>query len=464
MVRAAEQPAVALTAALDPAPVSPAATAPVLLATRGDGLDVTRLSALLGAELGRGVVLEHEPRQGSVQGVVTVTYRRAAGELAVTWERDGQTLTRVVAAPADGLIEGDAAMLAGNLAREQVDELLPAAPAPAVMPSPVEPAPEAVPPEHWLATVGVFYPLATHYGHAEITSSFDVNLLYSRVGSIDGGQIGGVNVVARDAGPPASMRGLQVGILANVVAGDTRGVQAAGLFNQVSGDTEGAQLSFGANFVRGSVEGLQGALLFNRAGSMDGLQLSAVNVAGDVDGVQIGLVNVAHRVRGASIGLLNIADDIDGLPLAPFSVTRTGGVHPLAWSGSSGLANMGVKLATRHTYTLFFGSYHRTHDLELVGGGFALGGSVDLGAGFRSDIDVCGTYLVAPALSYDPSRESGYHEQLVQPRLRLMLGYRLASHFGLFAGVAALGQVHAELGWDRVSASVGPEFFGGIEL
>ena len=86
--------------------------------------------------------------------------------------------------------------------------------------------------------------------------------------------------------------------------------------------------------------------------------------------------------------------------------------------------------------------------------------------GFRTviDIDLCGTYLVAPALSQDPSRDGGYHEQLVQPRLRLMLGYRLASHFGLFAGVAALGQIRAELGWDRVTASVGPEIFGGIEL
>jgi hypothetical protein len=465
----AEQPeAVAPAAALATAPAGEAVAAPVLLATRGDALEVARLSALLGVELGRRVVLERE-REGvqGLKGVVTVTYRRAAGELAVTWEHDGQTLTRVVAAPVEGAIEGDAAMLAGNLAREQVDELLPGAPAPppaAAEPPPAEPQPMAAPPEHWFATVGVFYPLSTHYGHPEVTSGFDLNLLYSRVGSIDGGQLGGVNVVGRDAGAPASMRGLQVGVLANVVAGDTRGVQAAGLLNQVSGDTEGAQLSFGANLAQGSVEGLQGALLFNRAGSMDGLQLSAVNVAGDVNGVQIGLVNIAHRVRGASIGLVNIADDIDGLPLAPFSVTRTGGVHPLAWSGSSGLGNVGVKLATRHTYTLFFGSYHRAYGLELVGGGFALGGSVELGAGFRSDIDLCGTYLVAPALSQDPSRERGYHEQLVQPRLRLMLGYRLASHLGVFAGAAALGQVRAELGWDRVTASVGPEIFAGLEL
>jgi hypothetical protein len=194
------------------------------------------------------------------------------------------------------------------------------------------------------------------------------------------------------------------------------------------------------------------------------MQLAAVNVAGDVDGVQLGLINVAHRVRGAAIGLVNIADDIDGLPLAPFSVTRTGGVHASAWSGTSGLGNVGVKLATRHTYTLFFGSYHRDFDLEFVGGGFALGGSVELGAGFRSSLDVCGTYLVAPDKTFDLELNRGYHQQLVQPRLRLMVDYRLARHFGAFVGVAAMGQIRSELGWDKLSGSVGPEIFGGVEL
>ncbi|HTV20739.1 MAG TPA: hypothetical protein VMG12_18775, partial [Polyangiaceae bacterium] len=318
-------------------------------------------------------------------------------------------------------------------------------------------------PERRPATVGVFYPLATHHGHPEVTSSFDLNLFYSRVGSIDGGQIGGVNVVGRDDGSAGSMRGVQLGMLANLVAGEAHGVQVATLFNQTQGN-EGLQLAGGANFSIGLVQGLQGATLFNRAGSLKGVQLSLVNVAGDVDGLQIGLVNVARRVRGASIGIVNVADDIEGLPLAPFSVTRTGGVHATSWSGSSGYGNVGIKLATRHTYTLFFGSYHRQFDLDLFGGGVAIGGSVGIGAGFRSDFDLACSYLVAPQLSFDPSRETGYHEQLLQPRLRWMLAFRAAEHFGLFAGVAALGNIRAELGWDRVTATIGPEVFGGIEL
>jgi hypothetical protein len=448
------------------APASEPRDAPVLLVVHGDSLDRPRLEGLLEAELGREVVLG-AASAGEPFGVLTIAHRPAAKELAVTWERGGQTLTRLVAAPAEaGAAETDAVLLAGNLAREQVATLLPAAPETL---APERPAPasarDAAPPERWVATFGLFYPLSTHYGHADVTSSFDLNLLYSRVGSIDGGQLGGVNVVGRDDGAaPGSMRGLQFGFLANLVAGEARGVQLAGLFNQTSADVEGVQLAGGANFSLGRVQGLQGAFAFNRAAGVKGLQLALVNVGGDVDGLQIGLVNVARRVRGASVGIVNVADDIEGLPLAPFSVTRTGGVHPTTWSGSGGYANLGIKLATRHTYTLFFGSYHRKYGLDLYGGGVAVGGSVGLGAGFRSDFDLSGTYLVAPELSFDASREAGYHEQLLQPRLRWLVAFRLAEHFGVFAGVSALGNIRSELGWERVTATIGPEVFGGIEL
>jgi hypothetical protein len=448
----------------------------VVLALRGDALDAERLRALLETELSREVVLEHAPRPHQTAGVLTFAYRREAAELAVTWDSGGQTVTRVVAAPAErAMLESDAALLAGNLTRRQIEDLLPApsevattasvpeTPAVSAARPPPPPEHDAPPPEHRLVTVGLFYPLATHYGSPEVTSSLDLNLLHGRVGGIDGAQIGGVNVIGRSTGP-ASLKGLQIGLAANVVDGTGTGVQLASALNHVTGDVLGAQLALGANIAQGAVRGMQGSSLFNRAGELKGLQLAAVNVAGDVDGVQLGLINVARRVRGTAIGLVNIADDIDGLPLAPFSVTRTGGVHASAWSGSSGLGNVGLKLATRRTYTLFFGSYHRDFDLELVGGGFALGGTVQLGAGFRTSLDVCGTYLVAPAKTLNLELDRSYHEQLVQPRLRLMLDYRLARHFGAFVGVAALGQLRSELGWERVTGSVGPEIFGGVEL
>ncbi len=455
----------------------------VVLALRGDALDTERLQALLESELGREVVLEpaaSEVAREQIFGVVTFAYRREAGELAVAWDSGGQTVTRVVAAPSDpALLESDGAMLAANLARREVDDLLsaraaPMAPVPTTAPAMVAPvAAAAIAPaiadqlaEHRHATAGFFYPLATHYGHPEVTTSLDVNLVYGRVGAIDGGQLGGVNVVRREAGPPASMAGLQVGWIANIVDGSVRGLQFAPLFNQVSEDTRGAQLAFGANLAGGPIEGLQSAFFFNSAGKMSGLQLSLVNVAGDVDGLQIGLVNIADRVRGVSVGAINVADDVEGVPLAPFSVTRTGGVHPNVWAGSSGFGNVGVKFATRHTYTMLFGSYHHAFALDFVGGGFALGGSIELGGQFRFDIDLSATYLVSPTLSpdTDPGDPTGFNEQLLQPRLRWLLGYRVARHFGLFAGVSATGEVRSREGWDELDGRVGPEIVGGVEL
>ncbi len=448
---------------------------PIVLALRGDELDASALRALLSEELARPVLLEQEPATGAIGGSITISYRRAARELTVTWDSGESTLTRVVTAPEEPeRVLRESTLLAGNLARQQIDDLLPRAPAPPAPPAP-EPAPAIAPPvlppepEVRPITAGIFYPLATHYGHAEVTSNLDLNLLYGRVGSVDGAQLGGVNVVHRANGPVPSMAGLQVGYLGNIVRGSVHGIQLGGLFDYAERDAEGVQLASLGNVTSGTLRGVQGAAAFNRAGALVGVQLALVNVAGDVDGVQLGLLNIARNVRGVSVGLLNIADDIDGLPLAPFSVTKSGGVHPVVWSGSSGLGNAGIKFSTRRTYTLLFGSYHRAFEREFVGGGFGVGGSIELGAGFRADVDAIGTYLVAPSLSRtivlaDPSTIDEYHEQLVQPRLRLSAAYRAAPHFGAFVGVAARGQIRSELGWEQVTVTLGPEIFGGLEL
>src|SRR5262245_25102910 len=74
---------------------SSAGVAPVMLALRGDPLDVERVRALLAEELKRSVVLEHEAPAREVQGVVTVSYRKSSAELAVSWDAGGRTLTRL---------------------------------------------------------------------------------------------------------------------------------------------------------------------------------------------------------------------------------------------------------------------------------------------------------------------------------------------------------------------------------
>lgn len=275
-----------------------------------------------------------------------------------------------------------------------------------------------------------------------------------------------MNVVAPEGGKGVgSVKGLELGGIANLVFRDVQGLQVGGILNAVGGGLSGVEVALVANSVEGQLRGLQTAAAFNRAGGkLEGVQIGLLNAAGDVDGLQVGLVNLAHRVRGVTVGLVNVADDVDGLPLALISVTKSGGVHPAFWSGTSGLANAGVKFATRHTYTLFFGAYHHDFDRDFAGGGLAIGGRVDLEGGFHADVDVSGTYLVAPKQSIHATADESFHEQLVQPRVRLCLGYGVARHFSPFVGAAAVGQIRGELGWDRVTAAVGAELFGGVEL
>lgn len=446
----------------------------VVLALYGDELPRDALRDGMSAELAREVVLQTDRGNRPVAGVISINYRRATDELVVTWDSKGRTLSRVIAASRNvAEVMQDSLLLAGNLAREQADELAPETvprpvevpPAVSLPPPPSPPAPPAGPQyPRVFASASFFFPLATHASQPEVTSSFDFNVLYSRVGAVEGAGLGLVNVVTRERPDAARMNGLQIGGIANLVTGNVTGIQVASSLNLASGETRGVQLAAGANIASGPLEGLQTSFVFNRAGDVRGGQISLVNLAGNVHGAQIGLVNIARHVRGVSIGLVNVADEIEGIPLAPISVTRSGGMHPVLWGGTSGLGNAGIKFATRQTYTLFFGSYHQAFDEKFVGGGLAVGGRIHLGARFHADLDAAGTYLIAPGLSEDAETREQYHEQLVQPRLRLLLGFRAAKHFGIFVGGAALGQIRAELDWDRVSASIGPEIQGGIEL
>ena len=397
-------------------------------------------------------------------------------ELVVSWDSpQGRTLTRMVTAreTPDEAVE-DAVLLAGNLARNEADDIAPkpgpprtpalslAAPVPARNPF----ATMAQRERRLVASASFFFPLATDLDRRDATSALDVNLIYGRIGGIDGAQLGLINVVTPERGRgTGSVTGLEIAALANFVGKDVEGLQIAGGVNVTRGGLDGIELAAIGNSAAERVRGAQVSLGFNRSGGkLEGAQLGLVNTADDIDGVQIGLVNVARRVRGVTVGFVNIADDIDGVPIAPFSVTKSGGLHAVAWSGSSGFASVGVKFATRRTYTLLFGAYHRDFDRDFTGGGLAVGGRVFLGAEFHADIDVSGTYLVAPKASTDVATDSTYHEQLVQPRVRLTLGYRVAQHFGVFVGGAGVGQLRSELGWDRVTASIGPEVFGGVEL
>jgi hypothetical protein len=425
-------------------------------------------------ELGVPALTGNSKESFASRGVLTVTYRARTKELAITYSDAARgTVTRVVPAPERALdVPGFAALVAGNLIRDQAADLLnPAAAAPlppvtpiVTPPAPAKPpiaAPAATPqPVEWLGNASFFFPLATNVNQPELYTHFDFNLLYGHIGRLSGLEVGTLSTVGGDA------QGLQASLLANLVGGRVCAGQFSFVFNR-GHSVEGAQVAF-VNRADNALQGLQlGA--FNFTGSPSkGLQLSALNSAGDWAGLQIGLVNIGQRVKGMQIGLVNVADDVDGVPIGLVSVSREGGVHPAVWSSTTTYGNVGVKFATRYTYTMLSGAVHSDGERALYGGGFMIGGTIPVAKRISTDVDVSGLHLFA---NTDCCRQrftgaiARAHDQSLA-KVRASLRFELLRHFSLFAGAGVAGKVTYPLrsGDTEVKLTLVPEFFGGVQL
>lgn len=122
--------------------------------------------------------------------------------------------------------------------------------------------------------------------------------------------------------------GLQIGALANVVAGNSIACHIAAA-NVVRGDAAGLELS-AVNYAN-SFKGLQiGALVnWNRAASLGaqvaavnvnseyftGFSLAAINNSRNVVGFQLGAFNLAERMTGLQIGVFNAAYRMEGVQI-----------------------------------------------------------------------------------------------------------------------------------------------------
>jgi hypothetical protein len=437
-------PAPAPAAAAAPAPAAaPAAAEALTLVVSGDGaeLDPAALRAAIEAEVGGRVVLGGGPPPiaSPGAGLLTVAVHRTRAELEVgyTSERRG-TIVRVVeapAAPAD-LIR-NAAWLAGNLVRDEAGELLGPEVVPAVVPPPLPPPPARSAPAaavtttttttttttatvvaprparpFEVATASLFFPVATNRTNPHVRTWLNLNLVYGRVGVIEGLQLG----------------------FANQVDERVRGAQLALLFNTVGGDVEGIQASFVAN--------------------------SAV----DVHGLQLGLVNVARKVRGVQLGLINVAEEIDGVPIGLVSVSKDGGVHPVVWSSGDARINVGVKFSTRYTYTQFSASTTVESSIRMSGPGFALGFRVPIVAPFTFETDLFAAYLFGGPLS-GVSRMQGLQDDMALDSLRARITLQIYRHLSAFAGGAltAKTRFYQEPG-SAVTVNMAPELFAGVEL
>jgi hypothetical protein len=444
----------------------------VVLHTDATELHPDELRAAVAREVEAPALAASDAAGRPVRGTLTVTWRPAK-ELAVTWSEPPRgAITRVVESPPDAKEATlTASLLAAHLIRDE--ELVPDADVPPPpLPPPPAPAPVPHPEKKLPATAALFYPLSTHYGAPEPTTHLAFNAAYDRVGRVEGLAVGFVNHATR------SLLGAQLALGANLVGGPVEGLQVAPALNLAGGGLAGVQASFFFNRAGDVSSGGQVALLgMNLAPrGIDGIEVAPANVAGDVRGAQIGFLNVGAEVRGVQLGLINVADDAD-VPIGVVSVTKTGGVHPLAWSSNTTYANAGMKFATKHTYTIAsFGAHGEVdaagHGHMLYGPGFTAGGHTPIGhAGFYCDFDLGITWLLGGALQEvrPPAGQPQLPpylvaQDLVLSKLRIMGGYAFTDHASLFAGVGTTLTTRFFADRRDPRFSLGPEVFAGVQF
>jgi len=219
--------------------------------------------------------------------------------------------------------------------------------------------------------------------------------------------------------------------LANVATGGLKGGQMAGLANVTLGDSTGMQVGGVVNIASGTFTGAQIAGVANYSAGGPGMQVSGVvNIAtGSTDG-QVGILNVADTVHGLQVGLVNVAREMDGLPIGLVSL-ESGGIRNIeAWWDTSLMTNLGIKIGTRHTYTLIEGGYVPESNPVQWSYGLGWGGRIAIGR-ISIDADLSQRSTVTGRF-YSGNDSSSVNPQI---ELRMLAGIPIAG-FSIVAGAA----------------------------
>ena len=319
-------------------------------------------------------------------------------------------------------------------------------------------------------------------------------------GTLDGFQVAaGGNVVGGD------VEGVQATVGANLAAGDLRAWQAAVGANFVGGNvrSEGLQTAVGPNVAR-NVEGTQLSVAANLAGwrqeantSYAGTQISMVNIALGNIGTQIGLLNIARHVSTTQVGLLNVSERMSGIPIGLISFVKDNPLHLQLWGSDTEVANLGIRIGSRHVYSLLMVGSYPHGDLGRWSSGFGIGGHIPLSKRFFLNVDFItrgvtyteesgeNTAIRQPTSSLvrvtytDESGENTwrYDEDVVLNKLRLGFGWERHKWFSVFGGVSLNFLVSDRrdtsdfgYGFDRVYRSgdttvrIWPGFFAGVQF
>ena len=300
----------------------------------------------------------------------------------------------------------------------------------------------------WISTVGA-YDL-----NRNVTTNLSLNIIAGYHAKLDGIELGGVlNMKGLEA------RGAQFAGVGNIVGGNVEGVQATVGGNLGVRDLRGWQAAVGANFIGGNVgsRSLQTAVGPNIAGNLEGTQLSIagnialgwhqeanisysgtqigmVNIAPGGIGTQIGLLNIAGHVETSQVGLLNVSGRMSGIPIGLISFVKDNPLHLQLWDSDTEIANLGVRLGSRHVYSLLMLGSYPHGDLGRWSSGFGIGGHIPLGRRLFLNID-----FITRGVGYtDGSRRNTweYGEHTVLNKLRLAFGWERHKWFSVFGGVS----------------------------
>ncbi|MDX2010648.1 MAG: caspase family protein [Myxococcaceae bacterium] len=231
---------------------------------------------------------------------------------------------------------------------------------------------------------------------------------------LSGGQVGAVNVAA------GGVRGLQAGAV-SVAQGGFTGLQA-GAVNVATGGVRGVQVA-AVSVAQGGFSGFQAGAANAALGDGLGAQVGVVNVGGDVVGAQVGVLNIASSVKGTQVGVLNIAGE-SSAPVGLLNVITRGRFRAAVFAGETSVANVSVKLGSKHVYSFGIASYS-PWDAGRLGFGLGLGVQVNVGS-FYGQLEGDVRSLSAPSRLFS--------SQQVLTTQRFVVGWQLGEAFSVFAG------------------------------
>jgi hypothetical protein len=331
-------------------------------------------------------------------------------------------------------------------------------------------------PPHFPFNVGLVHPIAINYATPELWTHFDLALVLSRVGFVDGVQLGTVGWVGYD------LRGVQVALV-SAVGGRTTGLQLGAGFAWSEGRVAGAQvaglinwaprvhgLQLGGvgNQITGRLDGVQLGGVFNvlRGKDLEGiqaaLQVAPINISQKSEGLQIGVFNVAKRIEGLQIGVVNVTNDLRGESLGIIPLPREGGIHLALWGSNTLFFNGGVKFASRYAYSILSAGVGR-EDQDDGAPETVVAPGLTMGAQFKTGLD--GLRLAADLGAYRRFRDElalDEHDELY--KVRGIVAYALAERMAPFLGAGVYLSLRDDPVDHATEGSVGPEVFLGLEL